>query len=225
MKKYIIISLSLILFLLGNTTIAQINDFEVWTTVAIKKELSDRIDISFSEEARFNENASRADKIFSDIGVSYKLNYKFAIGAYYRFINAREINSTYSKEHRYYFDLSYTERLDRLKISNRLRFQSKYSNMFSSEWGLVPSNYLRDKISAEYDLKNTKFNPATSVELYYRLNGKQNNIFNRVQYTVGTEYELSKKSTIEVYFRLQKEFNEKNPVTSYILGLTYSYKL
>ena len=115
--------------------------------------------------------------------------------------------------------------MDRLKITSRLRFQSKYSNVNSDDTGLIPSNYFREKITAKYDLKKSKFAPSASVELYYRLNGQYSNIFNKLRLTGGLEYNISKKSSVELFYRIQKEFNVKYRVNSYILGTCFSYKL
>ncbi len=223
--KFKIVLLLLFIQLFINALTAQNNDFEIWSGIGVKKKISDRISAVFTEEVRFNDNATSVDKFFSDIGILYKLTYKLKIGTYYRFIKTRELNANYHNQHRYYFDLIYTERKNRLKISNRLRFQSKYNNIYGDATGFVPSNYFRNKISAEYDIKNSKITPNLSVELYYKTTGKNKNQFNKVRFTGGLEYKLSKKSRVGVFYRIQNSFNVKYPLTSYILGTGYSYKL
>ncbi len=219
-----ILLLLVLLFITIGFTQAQINDFELWTGVKLSKKINDKLSISFEEEFRFNENATSIKKFHSDIGVSYKLHSKIKLGVYYRFIQKQKINHNYSSRHRYYINLTISENIQRLKISIRNRFQTKYTDLYSDDMGMVPNNYLREKLAFEYNIRKNPVTPYISGEIYYQLNGINSHQFNKYRITAGVKRKINNNSSIGLYYRQQNQFNVENPAHSYILGISYSYK-
>ena len=72
--------------------------------------------------------------------------------------------------------------------------------------------------------KYKKYEPFVSTEIYYLLDNS-GKYFNRIRYKIGTDYELNKRNTINLFYMIQQELNSKNPVRAFILGLGYRYTL
>ena len=210
----------LFLFVHFGTAYSQTNDFEIWSSVQFRKDIGTLL---LQEEFRFNENAARIDEYFTELGIEYSLNKYVEVTAYYRFIREQQPVSVYSNCHRFYGDVKLEYEIRRLAISYRFRYQSKYTDIFSDENGLVPTNYHRNKIQLEYDIRRSRLFPYVSSEIFYNSDVERNG-FNKVRYTFGVEYFTKRKNKIEIFYRIQDRFNRIDPETSYILGIGYSYR-
>ncbi len=213
----------LFLFVHFGTAYTQTNDFEIWSSVQFRKDIGTKITLILKEEFRFNENAARIDEYFTELGIAYSLNKYVEVTAYYRFIKEQQPISVYNNCHRFYGDVKIEYEIKRFVLSYRFRIQSKYTDIFSDENGLVPTNYHRNKIQLEYDIRQSRLFPYVSGEIYYNLDVERNG-FNKVRYTFGVEYLTKRKNKIETFYRIQNRFSITDPLTSYILGVSYSYR-
>ena len=66
----------------------------------------------------------------------------------------------------------------------------------------------------EYNIKNCPFTPFASCELFNSLDDGLSN--QKIRWTIGTNFALNKKNSIEVYYRYQKKSDDdesiKNPI-------------
>lgn len=213
----------LFFFLPFGTAYSQTNDFEIWSSVQFRKDIGTKITLLLQEEFRFNENAARIDEYFTELGIGYSLNKYVEVTAYYRFIREQQPVSEYSNCHRFYGDVKIEYEIKHFVLSYRFRIQSKYTDIFSDENGLVPTNYQRNKIQLEYDIRRSRLFPYVSGEIFYNMDVERND-FIKARYTLGVEYFTRRKNKIETFYRIQDRFNRTDPVTSYILGISYSYR-
>ncbi|PLX10538.1 MAG: hypothetical protein C0594_04815 [Marinilabiliales bacterium] len=197
-------------------------DFQIWANAEINKELTKDLSISFSEELRLENNARDANVWFSDIGLNYEINKNIEVAFAYRYINEAELNYT-SKHHRFYGSLSINEKINRFQLSYRIRYQQKYSEIFSSEDGKIPSDDLRNRIKLEYNIRKCKLTPSASYELYYKLNYRDRR-FRKAKYTLGVEYKTTMDHKFGVYYRIEQELNRNSAMIYSIVGITYAYK-
>ncbi|MDD5571339.1 MAG: DUF2490 domain-containing protein [Bacteroidales bacterium] len=221
-EKYLLILL-FPAFISGKST-AQSNDAQLWTSLTVEKKLSQTISVNFSEELRLCNNISEIDQFFSDAGIDYKISKPWHISANYRFTNKMQINNTFSKRHRYYFDLSYRNKINNLSFNIRTRFQSQYADVSSSETGKIPEYYSRNKLTLKLDL-NKKYTPYISAEMFFQLNNPEGNNIDNMRYTAGIEYEFNKKSSLDIFYMIQQEYNVTNPETDFVIGVGYGFKL
>lgn len=215
----------LLLFCSFTVSLAQISDFELWSGVQLRKNITKKLRVSFEEEIRFNENISDIKKFYSEISLSYRLNRYIKFAAHYRFTENKTILSYYSTRHRIMADISLRYRISRLTVAYRARFQTKYIDIYSSETGFVPRNHSRNKLSLKYNIRKNPVSPFASGELYYQLNNPEGNQLDKFRYTAGFEYNINKKNSFDIYFRNQQQLNVNNPVKSYIIGVKYLYVL
>jgi len=219
-KNKILYCTILNLFLLGLVH-AQNNDMQLWTTISLEKKITKTFSLNYAEEVRFNENISEVGQFFSDIGGTYKINKAWRISANYRFTNKRQLDDSYSKRHRYYVDLSYRKKFDKIVIMFRTRFQSQYSDIYSSYTGIIPDYYSRNKLTLKPDL-DKKYSPYISAEMFYQLNNPEGNNLDNMRYTGGIEYKFNKKASLDLFYMIQQEYNVAKPQRDFVVGIGYN---
>ncbi len=204
-------------------SVAQVNDAGLWTSINLEKKITKKIAVDLSQEFRFNENISELGSFFTEISAQYKLHKNLSIGAGYRFINKRELDDSYEKRHRMLFDLNTKEKISKIAVSARIRFQSQYSGVNTSENGKVPDNYLRTKLSVKYDFEK-RYTPYLSGETFFHLNAPDGILFDNYRLSFGIEYEFTKRSDIQFGYLIDQEVQVNNPWTSYITTIAYNYR-
>ena len=81
-------------------------------------------------------------------------------------------------------------------------------------------NKLRSRLSASYNIKHSKFEPFAELEIYTNID----NTFaiDKIRYTFGTDYKLSKTSKLSAYYRYQDQSDE-DEVGGHVIGIGYSF--
>ena len=80
---------------------------------------------------------------------------------------------------------------------------------------------LRSRLSVSYDIKKCPFEPFAEVELYNELDNAF--AFNKIRYTVGTEYKINKEHKLTLYYRYQ-DYTDIDEVSGHILGIGYAFE-
>ncbi|MEO5572001.1 MAG: DUF2490 domain-containing protein [Bacteroidia bacterium] len=201
---------------------AQENDAGLWAGVNVEKKITSKWSARLTEELRFNENISELGTAYTEIGMDYRF-YKFvSLGVSYRFSQKRKVNDIYSLRHRYNIDLSLKHKFKKISVSLRERFQTQYTDVNTSEDGKVAERYLRNKLTLKYDL-GKKYTPYFYTEWFYQLYNPEGNELDNVRYGAGFDYEISKFMSLEFYYLINKELHVKNPLTSFISGVEFTY--
>ena len=197
-----------------------VSDLEYWTSIGISKKINDHWKITLEEEFRFTNDISRFDMFFTDLGLNYKFNKHFTLGANYRFYQNKNKDGVFITEHRWSTDFKYKHKISRFTIAYRLRFQNKDEDFFSNELGNNIYN-LRNKLSADYNIKNFKLDPYFDVEVFRRFENGEDSYFNKIRWTLGLDYSITKKSDIELFYRIDNGLNQTYNKDTYIIGLGY----
>ncbi len=200
----------------------QYRDAGLWLSVNLEKKIASRTTVLFSEECRMTENISQAGTLFSDLGLMHKWNKFFSAGFFYRFIQKRNLDASYSTRHRFYADVSGKYKTGRWSVSLRERIQSQVKDFYSSETGRIPEWYLRSKLSLKVELTR-KIIPYAGVELFYQLSNREGNEFDNVRYTGGIEYRFNKRHAVEAGYLIQHEFHVRNPASDFVSCLSYNF--
>ena len=201
---------------------AQVNDAGLWTSVTIEKKVFSKFSLALNQELRFNENISELGTAFTELGGNYRIRKFLSIGASYRFIQKRKVNDFYSMRHRYNIDLAIRHKIKNLSLALRERFQTQYADIYSREKGMLPEHYLRSKLTLKYDL-DKKYAPFLSGEFFFQLSNVEGNELDNVRYAAGFDYEFSKRSSVELFYVINKAFNVNEPVTDYVTGIGFNY--
>jgi hypothetical protein len=203
---------------------AQVNDAGLWTSVKLETKVVKDLTASIIQEFRFYENITELGAYYTEAGLEYKINKHFQIEANYRFTQKRKVENYYSIRHRFGIDLKYSKKIKPFELKYRIRFQNQYADIGRSEDGGVPEYYLRNKLSLQWDLKKA-YTPYVSVELFSPLNYPRMYAFDNIRSMAGIEYAFTKHHKIDVYYMIHKDVNVSEPVTYYVIGIGYSYKL
>lgn len=200
---------------------AQRNDAGLWLSLELEKLLTKRLSLEFNHTERIAQNITRWDLAYSDIGLAYKFSKHIAASANYRYINKFNPEYGMDNRHRFYVDLILKKKLKPLEFSWRQRFQNQMEDVFTSEEGRIPHYYTRSKLAIKYDLN--KFTPCIASELYIKLISGEQPLPNRYRLFGGCNYAINKTNDIEVYYLFDRRFNQKDPLTNYVIGLSYKH--
>ena len=225
MKRLQIFGLLAILIVAGDTLCAQTTDFGIRFGAEISKKLTKKIELQFEEEIRLNQNVTEFDRSMTTLGGSYAINKTFKAGLFYTYIYANNQNDGYyESRHRFGGWIQATRKVNRFKITLREKFQDTYRDEDLGNFKYNPKMYLRSKLEVSYNIKKLPFNPYLSAEIHYQLNNPSGNDIDKWRYTAGTEYTINKKFAIDLFYRLDKEINVKNPVNTSVIGTVLKYR-
>ena len=201
------------------------DDFWFWSTVSLDKKISQKFGVSFDEELRLFDNASRINLFFTNVGINYKLNKNFKFALVYRFISKNQDIGPYSRRHRLYFDASYRNKWYNFTYVYRIRFQGQVRDYYSSDKGKYIESYMRHKIDLKYSYK--KFTPYLAAEFRFQFTNPHFNegddLWDRERFYIGCDYDLTKRSTFGAYFMLQRDMNNERLQHDYVAGIQYGY--
>ena len=211
------------LLLAGLAGMAQSSDFELWVGVAIEKKLSKEFSVEFEEQLRLDENASSVSIVFSQLGISYRVNKHFSIGASYRYLQRRNKDLSFDSKNRYQVDLNARKKLNKkFTLKARTRIQHAFLYLANTELKEPSRSVLIWRNKGAFDFKPKKgYTFGTSVETYHVLNDIEGIYFEKLRLTQSFEYRINKKMDIEVFYRFEKEFNVRNRQKASILGVFY----
>ena len=199
-----------------------VKDLELWTSAGLSKKLNKHWKISLDQEVRFLDEISGFNLWFSDLGMDYKLNKHLQFGANYRFYQLKDASNQFETQHRISVDFKYKQKLQRFKLEYRMRIQNRDEGFIEN--GSENNNVnLRNRLSAEYDIRKFKPDPFFDVELFRRIYDLESGRFNKIRWTLGVQFPLYKNSAVKLFYRLDHELNEMYPKDTYIIGLGYSY--
>lgn len=221
--KYILI---FILIFSGSKFSAQEfeDDAALWLSVNLKKRLNDKFDVHFTHTSRITNNISEYGMGYGYIGLSYYYNKNIKLSGDYVLRQKRNLDGSYSTRHRGYLALILKKEFGQFTIAYRNRMQVEYADIYSSERGLIPKFYDRNKLSLSYDI-NKRFTASVSEELYYPLYQAKYKGFDCSRSTIGLLYNFSKKSNVEFSFIYFYELNAFNRTTrDFVYRITYSFE-
>jgi hypothetical protein len=216
------ISLFIIFCLLLNqyAVFAQENDFESWNEIGISKKITKQLQAELSSEIRFNDNATDFNKILNNIGLNYKIIKGIQVSAFYRYTRSFDYKYGYQNEHSGFINIEYQYKIKRFELSLRTRYQRNYKNEKDAEVDVIN----RNKVSLSYDIYKSPFIPFISFETFVPLNATEGLFISKNRYFAGCKYKINSTNSFAINYGIQQEMNKKNPVRSYILGLSYGYK-
>ena len=201
-----------------------VSDLELWTSIGISKKINEHWTITLEEEFRFTNDISRLDMFFTDLGLKYKFNKHFSAGINYRFYQNKNKEEVFQTQHRLSADFKYKQKINRFTLAYRLRFQNKDEDFFTTESGNNLYN-LRNRLSVDYNINNFKLDPFFDVELFRRFENGNDSYFNKIRWTLGIEYPITKKSDVKLFYRIDNELNQTYNEDTYIIGLGYEISL
>lgn len=223
MRKRIIYTVLLQLAIVGlyNNGFSQRNDAGLWLSLELEKLLTQRASLEFKHTARIEQNITHLDLSYSDLGLTYQFSKHVALSGNYRFINKFSPEYNVGIRHRFYCDLVLKKKLKPFVFALRQRFQNQLEDALLNESGNISEYYTRSKVIIKYNL--SRFTPCIASELYFKLRPGQQPLPNRYRVYAGCNYSVNKTNDLELYYLFDRRFNQKNPLTNYVIGVTYKH--
>lgn len=79
---------------------------------------------------------------------------------------------------------------------------------------------LRSRFDVSYNIKHCKFEPFAEMEMYNDIDNRF--AINKIRWTLGTDYKLSKTAKFTVFYRFQ-DHSDEDEVGGHVIGVGYSF--
>lgn len=202
---------------------AQINDFRLWNRVTLEKKWSRHWSSEVLFGTRIGQNISALEIFYIEGGMNYTYNKHWSGELHYRYSSKTDFTERFETRHRLQIKVSYDTKWKKWVTKYYLQFQKQYTDIQRTEDWMAPGNYLRGQFTLSYDT-DRRWKPYAAVELFYQIKYDRNE-FNRVRYEFGVKYKINQHHLIQPFYMLQREFNESNPIRSFIVGLNYKVSI
>lgn len=228
-KKYFVL-FTVLFTCIYITGFSQVNDAEFWENISVSKKITRNSNFHFNHEGRIAYNISLFHYAYGDFGITRNLTKHFKIEMDYVLV-WKQTELRESWRHQWYTALLYKDKFNkRVELNLRSMYQVQYQDIYSSDLGMYPSNYLRNKITVSYIFNKYPFylfKPYLALESYYHLdnNDKYGSQFDRLRYFAGVFYNFNRKTALELYYLIEKNFNTNSPTTNYVIGIGYEFDL
>ncbi len=102
--------------------------------------------------------------------------------------------------------------------------QPQYNNIYSSENGMIPGWFWRNKLTVKANYY--KYIPYAAFEMYYQFANPSGNGFVRNRYFIGTGIPISPRSIFEIYYAIEQNYNQRSVwINKYVVGIGYELTL
>jgi hypothetical protein len=176
---------------------AQAPEIGLWTGFNLEKNIRRSFSFHLNAQVRYRDNLAVRSALLGELGLSYKINKRWEITGYYRYISRRRWDEEYYKYayqpfHRFYADLSYDQKFRKLKFEYRLRYQNQFED--DSDGLGQDKSHVRNKLEISYP-NTSRFKPYLSADLFYRMGTG----FNQLRNKAGILIEITKRQSIDLY--------------------------
>lgn len=248
MKSKVLYLLALLMLPLASA--AQSDDFGVWTSVGVEKKISKKVSVGLEAELRTRDDVSELDRWSVGLDGQYKITKWLKVSAGYSLLNDNNRKITYKEtngrpnklaeywgvRHRFNVSLTGSRKFGNLQVSLRERWQYTYrpSKTIDQRWDYddeefdnKPKTYnargknvLRSRLQLSYDIPNCHVEPYVSAEAFNAWSVE------KMRYTAGADWKISKKHAVGIYYLYQSvhDDDDDNEPNRHVLGVEYKFK-
>ena len=153
MKNIFVFSVVIFSFWKGFSQIPVYPDAGMWNTFSLEKPINQKFSFVFVEEIRLRENFTRLNLFYTNIGASYKPFEFMKVSFVYRHIDKWIYEQkNFSYRHRLMLDIAVRKKVPPLILTYRHRLQAEERDLFTSDDGMLPEWFSRNKIDVKLDL-------------------------------------------------------------------------
>ena len=205
----------LLFFLSTFFTFSQDEESELWAKMSFKEKINKNLFFSLEPGSRYNFDNFFFTKQFSDLSIEAQI-LKSKIGTISIEIGGRltKIPNQRTLGKRQYFTTNYTKKINKINLSlrSRLFFEQNVVNYYKK--------YFRNKLTIQYT-QSKLIRPFLDGEY---LSGLNSNNVDKMRFSIGNSFKISKKRTLKIFYRLQNTI-EDNVSKKRIFGIYISQKL
>lgn len=204
------------------------SDFQSWNSLGIEKSLfAKKLDIGFNYHLRMDQNVSRVSSHFSEVYVKFDFSDKLSLASGLRYIEQNKDEDGYEESRRYHVDFIAKQKLSRLKLNSRLRFQEK--RLSTEIYSNIPEAKLRLRLKASYNIKKVKMTPFVSGEIFYLPEFNDETGWQKIRFTAGFSRKTKSIGKLTSFYRFEQRMprfrNETGTYMDHIVGINYTFKL
>lgn len=201
------------------------SDLGLWTEITLSKEILNDFTLSTNQHLRLNRNFKNLDDWITEIGLEYKIDKNFALGADARYNKNYHYNEPAQNDYRYNFDLNYDGRIaTNFKIYYRIRYQKEfYGNSVFNEYLDYFESTFRHQFKLKFD-KNDRSKIYGSAEIFRQTKKAGKATFNKYRVWIGDEITLFSE-VLNLAFGYEHQLNNANPYTYYLVRIKYEISL
>lgn len=204
-------------------------DLEGWSAVEIDLKATKKLSFSIAEHLRLRNDITTVKNYFTQVKVNYELFKNFELGGGVRYItNNDDLGNIQGNESlfRYQFDAVFNQKIDKVRVSFRLRFQNKNELGLSESEGDVPTEYTRYRMGLGYKLKPLKLDLKLFGEVFNEAKSpNENKGFNRHRYTLKVNRKFKNIGTFGIFYALQDDYSTPIKKSKSIIGFKYTYRI
>lgn len=191
-------------------------DFGTWTKIKSDFKINKKTSFTNKTELRTLDNSSQISQFYTQFSFNKKLNEKLSTSFAMRL---RLLNKEYSYllANRFHNDLTFRHKISDLSLYFRLRTQINFNLNNSNEF------YERTRLKLKYKI-NKKIAFYTYQELYFLLSPSERYFYDKTRFGIGIQYELNKKTDLEIKYLKINDINVENPSSLNVLGATVTIK-
>ena len=192
---------------------------QLWTEVGVRRDLGDRVTVTFDQHLRFDDGPSRVGSVMPELGVAVRLASFLRLAAGYRFEYERDGDGDMVVRHRVH--LAARSRLDVswLRLEHRLQLQDSIRPSSRD----VHRHQMRNR--GELIVRRWRpFTGAVAAELFHALDDGDAIHLDKTWLTVTAGYGRG-KNDLEVFYRIELPHADPDDPTLHIVGIGYHREL
>ena len=216
------------------TAVAQsgrITDLGAIVGVNYAAEVMNKVELELEEEVRFeNYQGTHFDRWLSELSLETPmpirgLGNRLSGGCHLGYARQYDDKGYYDNRLRYGVTLTYRETVRRFRFSYRSRLMFTYRDERMGDYRVNPKWYWRHKLQATYQMPNSRFKYALSMELFLRLRENPEDVFfDQMRTVLSVNYRIARRQSISGFVRMDNDLQVKKPTDCFYLGLTYHLK-
>ena len=219
----------LILFITMPSHAQDTEDLEGWGAVELNLKATEKLSFSVSEHLRYRNDITTLRNYFTQVKVNYELFKNFELGGGVRYITDNDdVGNKQGHEYlfRYQFDAVFNQKIDRVMVSFRFRYQNKNQLGLSESEGDIPTEYTRYRMGLSYKVKPLKLNVKLFGEVFNEPQSpEENKGFNRHRYTLKLSRKFKDFGAFGIFYALQDDYSTPIKKSKSIVGFKYSYNI
>lgn len=199
---------------------AQTHDAQIWMGYEWDKKVWRNTQLHAKYQFRLNNNYTRPDYTFLDVGADYNASKWLTISTAYVFNMKNDRELGWIPRQQWYGNIVVDKKLGNFKLSNREQIQTDLED----DIGVGGTWYYRNKTTLQYKM-NKKLTPYFYFEGYLRIGERPpaEDYLYRTRYMTGVKYKYNKHNDLNVGFLLQRQIRRKQPDYVYALVLTWGH--
>lgn len=201
------------------------DDARLWIYFKLNKKLNSKLDFQLNVQNRIDNNMAVYSQFYVYPELTYKVTKVFRLVAGYVLGKKRQLDGYYFTSQQAYAGFILKKNLQKFTFSYRNLLQQQSRNFPLETTNAAPVLFDRNKLTLNYEITK-RWEVYAAEEISSRLYPYPQWAFKRSRSFLGTKFNFTKHSYLELYFMTQiKQYDHHLPGRDFIYGITFSQDL